>query len=210
MYCRLILILLFLSPPAGNWELKKESDNILVYTRKSADSDLKELKCVTTIKTSLSAIVKMLIDVEHYPEWIFNCDKASLVKQISDTELYNYQVISAPWPVADRDLTCHLKVIQNSESKVVTVTSEAVSGLAPETADIVRVKKCRSVYTLTPLANGNIHIAFELSTDPGGNIPVWLVNSVIVKGPFSTQLMMNKILLSGKYKSVKLDYITEP
>ncbi len=205
------LLVLFLLIAGGNdWVLKKDKDHITVYTRKKADSDYKELKCVSTVKTSLSAIVKMLTDVDDYTDWIFHCESSKVVKKVNDAELYYYQLTSAPFPVSDRDMVAHLIITQDSKSKKVTVTADAAEGLVPEKDDIVRIKKFHSSYTLIPKEKGMVEIDYEMGADPGGNIPAWLVNMAIVKGPFTTQQMMNKILAGAKYKSVKLPFITEP
>ncbi len=203
-------IIFFLLTAGDKWELKKDKDNIAVYTRKNINSDFKELKCVTTVKSSLSSIVKILTDYDHYPDWVYHCPTARLVKKINDKDLYYYYVIEAPWPVDDRDMAAHMKISQENKTKVVSVTADIADGIVPVNKDMVRVTQFHSVYTLTPKKNGMVEIDLEMGTEPGGNVPAWLINSVIVKGPFNTQLIMNRLLQSSTYKTARLSFITEP
>jgi hypothetical protein len=205
-----LFILFFFFSGGDNWELKKNTDNIAVFTRNSAASSYKELRCMSKVKTSLSAVVKMLTDVDQYPRWVFHCSEAGIVKKVNDADYYYYERISAPFPVSDRDMVAHLKITQDSKSKTVTVTSDVTQGFVPEKNGIVRIKKFHSTYTIIPKEKGMTEIDSELGTEPGGNVPAWLVNMAIVKGPFSTQQMMNKLLQTSIYKTAKLNFITEP
>lgn len=63
---------------------------------------------------------------------------------------------------------------------------------------------------LTPKGNGIVEIDYELGTEPGGDVPAWLVNLVAVNAPFNTQQMMNALLQTPSVKSAKFSFIDEP
>lgn len=202
------LFLIFIGS-GGDWELKKDTDNVRVYTRKISNSDFKELQCKTTVKASLGSVVKLLLDVDAYPQWIYNCVHVKRIKKIGDTVSYSYQLFDVPWPVSDRDVVAVGRTTQDAKTKIVTVKSEVVNGMMPEVDDVVRIKKFSSTYVLVPKANGEVEVNFELGTEPGGIVPAWLVNLVIVQGPFHTHKRMNELLQTPTYKNARLGFIEE-
>ena len=210
LHCKTLLILFLLLSFSDNWELKRNKENIEVYTRRVTTSDFKELKCKTTVNASLSSIVKILTDVDHYTDWVYKCVTATRVKNVNEAEVYSYQLFDAPWPLDDRDVVAQLKIIQDKKTKVVIATSVLADNLVPEIKGVVRIKNFHTKYVLTPKSNGMVEIDYELGTEPGGIIPALLANLVMVNGPFETQQMMNALLQTPHYKTVKLDFITEP
>jgi hypothetical protein len=66
----LLFCCLFISAEAqqsNDWVFKNEKGGVKVYYRKT--SDVYELKLVTSIKSTASGLIKLLSEVEHYPEW---------------------------------------------------------------------------------------------------------------------------------------------
>ncbi len=193
-----------------DWQLKKVEDGISVYTKDLEYSNLKELKAVFSVKTSLSSIIALLNDSESFPQWAYRCGQCSTFKKISDTEFLRYQTVVAPWPVDDRDFTVRVKVSQNPHTKVVVQQVSAVSNVMPEVNGLVRIIIFRGVWTLTPSKNGMINIEYQLLLNPGGNIPAWLINLSAVDGPIENSKAMKEWLLKDKYKNAVLSYIQEP
>lgn len=204
-----LLFLLFLPPANETWVERKSKNDISVYTRSVFESAYKEIKITTRVKASLSTVVKAISDVDHYTDWIYNCYSASVVKKTSDSDIITYQIIKAPWPVSDRDVVSRCRVTQDNKTKVVTITSDIIHGLIPEKDDFVRVKDFHSKYILTPQNDGFIDINYEMGTDPGGIVPAWLVNLVIVNAPYSTQENLNKLIQNPRYKTGGLSFIID-
>lgn len=190
-----------------DWTLKKNEDGIVVYTRYMPTSSLKEVRVSNTVKSSLSAIVALLLDTKNYPDWIYACKEERTLKVISNQEQYQYQVTKIPWPFSNRDLSTDLKISQDPATKVVTMASNCNPDfIAPQPA-CVRIQHFQSTYVLTPLSGGNVQVQFELFVDPGGSIPDWLINDNIVRAPYNTTVgMINQL---PKYQSVKEPFISE-
>jgi ribosome-associated toxin RatA of RatAB toxin-antitoxin module len=203
----LILLPLFSLSDPGDWKLKKNENGIEVYTRYAENSPLKEVRVVTVVQSSLSAIVALLLDVKNYPNWIYSCSEASTLNVINDHDEYHYQVTHLPWPLSNRDLIWHFKIEQEETTKIVAVTNTSEPDYIPAKKGIVRVKHVQSGYRLTPLANGKIKVEFEIFVDPGGNIPAWLVNANIVSAPYKTTVGMIKQL--PNYQKASVPFIFE-
>src|SRR5580765_5071510 len=94
-----------------DWVLKKNENGIAVYTRYAEGSHLKEVRVVNVVESSLSGLVALLLDIKNYPNWIYACSEASVLKEINNHEQYQYQVTDVPWPVSDRDVASHIKIV---------------------------------------------------------------------------------------------------
>src|ERR1700759_1117516 len=95
----LYLVPLFFSGDQADWELKKDENGIAVYTRYAENYRLKEVRSVTEVKSSLSAIVVLVFDVKNYPHWIYACSEASTLNVVNNHEEDHYQITHLPWPL---------------------------------------------------------------------------------------------------------------
>ncbi|MDQ3190518.1 MAG: START domain-containing protein [Bacteroidota bacterium] len=193
---------LLLNPIVQNdWELIRKKNNIEVYSRAVEKSEIRELRAITTVDSDLSNLVAIIHDVEYYPNWVFRASKAEVLKRVSETEFYYYQVTEAPWPISNRDMIVHVKFSQNPESKEVLVILDGVPDYIKEKPGIVRVPNFNGKWVFTPLENGTIRIIHKLFIEPKGDIPNWLVNRAAVEGPYSTLLNMKTIINKDRFSN---------
>ena len=99
-----ILLLFTLLFSRDDWELRRNEDNIRVYSRRISVSAFKELQCKITVKATLGSIIKLLADDNNFPQWIYGCIKSSHIKNIGNTQSWAYQLFDVPWPFDDRDI----------------------------------------------------------------------------------------------------------
>jgi len=195
----------------SQWKLAKEENGISVYTRASTTSSFSELKMHGTFETSMSAIIALFKDVPNYTSWVYSCSVSESVKTTTDGEdYYYYSVTDAPWPVSNRDVVVHSKVTQEAGTWIVTSASENVNGLVKKKKGMERVPLLNSTWTLIPLKEGKVDIAYHLRVDPGGLIPAWLVNLTLSIGPYNTMLGLKREVAEDKYKNAHFPYIYEP
>ena len=192
---------------SGNWTLKNNKDGVKVYFKKTAD--VHEIKLVTSLQTSLSGLVQLFSEVEHYPTWGYKVMESKLLKKVSDTEMYYYSKLDFPWPLSDRDLIMHTHLEQDPITKRITARSVAEPGYLPENKDVVRIKNAHTQWTLLPGTGGWPYIEYYIYSDPGGNLPDWLVNMAIDVGPRETIKAMRGLLQQDKYKKAKLAHIKD-
>lgn len=192
---------------SDEWQLKKFENGIAVYTRNAKNSSFKELKSVTSVKSSLKSVVALLNDWDSYPKWVYKCGKSSTLKRINEKEVIHYQNVVAPWPVDNRDFIVHVKLEQDEKTKTVTITSISKHDYIPVIPDHVRIKEFTASWTLIPLKDGTTEIIYQLSVNPGGNIPAWLVNLAVVDGPYETLTHLKKMVIQEKYQKAIINYI---
>ncbi len=192
-----------------DWELKRKKDNLEVYTRNIAETGVKQLKLHTQIETSLSSIFALFDDVSRNTDWVYGAKEAKVLKILAPNHMMEYSVSDFPWPLHDRDLATNSVVKQDPETKVVKARSVAVPEQYPQQKGLVRITELDAEWTLTPLPGGIVDVVYVIKTDPGGNIPVFLTNMFIDKGPVQTIEKMREMLKLPEYRDAKVSYIEE-
>lgn len=187
---------------SDGWVLKNEKSGIKVYYRKTAD--VYELKLITSIKSSLSGLVTLLSEVDNYPKWGYKVSESRLLSQISPLESVYYSKLDFPWPLEDRDIIMHNKMVQDPASKKITATSVATPRYLPENDGVVRIENARTTWTIVPGTGGWLYVEYYIYSDPGGNLPDWLVNMAIDVGPRETINNIRNFIVQNKYQTVKL------
>ena len=194
---------------AAPWVLNKEENGVKVFVRDTPNSAFRAFKGVTTFPVNLSAVVAALDDVKAYPKYLHQFKSAKVLRKISDTESIRYIVTNMPWPVKDRDVVIHSRLNQNPQSKQVIISLNGEPKTAKQQVGLVRIQKMQGRWVLTPQGKNSVTVAYEMSVDPGGNIPKWLVNTLSVDIPFYTLSNLRKLVQQPIYRQAKLSYITE-
>ena len=116
----------------NNWELRKDEDNIKVYTKEVKGYSIKASKVTSVLETTLSQLVAVLMDAENFYKVIPTSKSSKLLKKTSDNKRIYYVSTKAPWPVTDRDGVYAMNFSQDSKTKVVTVVVENLADYYPE------------------------------------------------------------------------------
>jgi hypothetical protein len=183
---------------AQNWELKKNEDGIAVYTRKLNNERYKEIKVLCEFKGTAARLTKILQDVDHHSDWVYNTKESHLVKRKNKDTLTYYSIATLPWPVSNRDFVVQLSFTPDPENKVLKIRAQSVGGLVLDKPGLIRVPYCLGLWTVTTLPANRIKIEYTFSTNPGGAIPAWLVNFTATAGPFNSFKNLKRIMESKK------------
>lgn len=171
----------------GSWDSVKKEGAIEVFTRNNSGSDLKEIRITLKVRSTVPRIVELLGNVPRYKEWVYKCSYSERLKTVHANEFYYYIVSDFPFPFSDRDLIVHSK--QQIDPKTGAYTSHSVAGpshLKGEQEGLVRIPLFESSWLITPISQDQVYIDYQAISSPGGDIPVWLVNLAITKGPSET------------------------
>lgn len=194
---RSLLLIWFLSTTFifaqnGKWKLEKNKDGILVYTRKTENSSIKEFKAKTTFKGNLNLLISLLENVDEYPKWQANITSAKIIKRVDSKTNYIYYYSDLPWPIEDRDIV--LKSVKSTlKNGAVLFTLSSSPSSYPPKENFIRIKKAKGIWRFTPKENGFIEIIYQSYGDPSGNIPEWLINLFVVEGPYKTLLNLKTL-----------------
>ncbi|MFS4483443.1 hypothetical protein ACKGJY_10525 [Hyunsoonleella sp. 2307UL5-6] len=165
------------------WELKKDTEHIKIYTRSKPNTKFDEFKAVTTLKTTLKTVLNELLEAPKYDPSLTS-GVSYYVKQLSEKKHVFYAHKILPWPVKDRDIVTLLTVENISETKVKLVL-EGLPLEVPEKQQTIRIKQLMGYWLLEEI-NNTTKVIQQLYINPEGTLPSFVVNALLVKGPFQT------------------------
>lgn len=192
-----------------DWKLVKNDNEVKAYVEEGSINDVKSVMVETVVIASLSQLVSIIKDTDHHEDWVYMNAESDIVEVKDCCHWKYYGRTDVPWPATDRDFIVQTTLYQNPQDYSISIIGNAVSGFMDKKDDCVRIKDSRSQWTLNPLGNNMVHVSFELKVDIGGNIPNWLINLAVAKGPFKTMKGFKEIVESGRYEDAKLTFIEE-
>ena len=190
------------------WQLEAhdEDKDIKVFTREVAGSELKEFKGVTHIKADVNAFVALLKDDPQATSWMHNVIVFDVKERVSDEETLIYTVNEAPWPVTNRDT--YIRSIMTADANgVVTSSIKAEPDYAEKNDDYVRMPSVNGAWTFTPQAEGMVEVVYQVHANPGGALPNWLVNSIVVETPMETLTNLHEKVQEEQYQNKTYAFI---
>jgi hypothetical protein len=194
----------------GPWELQDQNDekDIQVFTRTVGDSPLKEFKGVTHIKADTNAFVSLLMDSEAATSWMHNVVEFNVEDSPSQTENVVYTVNKTPWPVTNRDAYIRSELSADANG-VVTSTLTGMSDFKADNDDYIRMPELKGSWVVAPMEGGMIEVTYQVHANPGGSLPDWLVNAIVVETPMNTLQNLHDVIHSEKYQGKTYAFIEQ-
>lgn len=185
-----------------NCHLKKDQDGIKIYLCESEKSSFKTIKVAFEAKGTLKSYASGVLSIDGYKEWQNSILNIYPLKTINQLELIYYSEVDAPWPVSNRDLIFHLKMKQDANTKVLTVSLEQLPTFIPLKTGIIRIPEANSLLTVTPVDKNQLKVKYVIHVDPGGDIPAFIANMFAANTPWHTFSNFRRKLESGQFKEV--------
>ena len=200
------LIMFTLPLHDGDWELKKDKDGILIYTKHIEGSGLKAIKATTTFNASLETCAAILRDIEHLTDLFPDTKVAKKISQ-SENDQVHYLEMDAPWPVTDRDGAFRLVYTYNAATQTLLVDAKMVPDAYPIQDGYVRLSKGGGSWTFKRIDATHTTLDYYFHGEPGGNIPVWLANSVVEENPLRLLKNFHNLVKLERYQGKKFSFI---
>ena len=192
-----------------NCNLKKDNDGIKVYLCDSELSNFRTIVVELDMPATLSQYAAHVLAVENYKYWHYKSIEPSLLDKISDTEIYYYSEVEAPWPVDNRDFIFHLQMSQDSITKILKVELTEMPDYIPHKEGIVRVPEGHAVLKVTPIDKANVHVSYIIDLNPGGDIPAWVANMFAAKAPWQTYNEFRKRIIAQGENRITVPFIQD-
>lgn len=177
---------------SAGWNLRKDKHGIKVYTRDHKNESVLEYLAITSIDATIEKLVEIIHDVENYPDWTENCETASVYKILSDSSRIEYMTTKVPWPLEDRDVVMEF-VVSSHTNEYFEAILRSVPDAVPESEDYVRIHISEGNWIFKEIGENKVEIIHQFLSEPGGNIPMWIVNMFIVSGPYKTLLNLKHL-----------------
>ena len=193
-----------------NWQLDINKNGVKVYTAPVEGYDIKAFRGSAVYNdTTLSEMLGLIQDMDHFHEWVHGALKASVIKKISETEQACYYVNKVPI-LKNRDGVIVQSVSQDPDSLVVSVTLSSQPKLVKRKSQFARITHLAGVWQLKPLGNKQVELTYQLHLDPGGLIPDQIVNIMLKATPYNTLVNLGKQLKRKRYANLQVPHIQEP
>ncbi|MEP7142126.1 MAG: START domain-containing protein [Ferruginibacter sp.] len=192
-----------------DWTLRKDKNGIKVFSRKTKNFKINELKVECLFEGRLSQLAAVLFDVNKQYQWVYKTTKSQLLKQISEADVFFYTEIECPWPYDNRDLVVHMNMKQNPGNKVMTIEAKNVNEYLPEKKDIVRVKYSNATWTVTPINTRQFRIDYRIQIDLGDGVPAWLLNLFSTNGPYESFSNLKEKIKLPQYAHSKFPFLLD-
>src|SRR5688572_23148560 len=148
--------------------LKKQSDDIKVYTCKSENDKFKSLKAEFAIKnTTLDELVAFIKNVNNFPTWQYNMISAEVLLQETENRMITRSEIHAPWPVDNRELIVEYSFEKDATSGQLHVIIKTVAYDYPPEKGVVRVPFSYAEWLVVKDGTA-LKVRYTLRIDPGG------------------------------------------
>jgi hypothetical protein len=195
-----VLLLSFFSVMAqGKWELKKNENGIEVYTRKAAKGSIRELRVLCELDATREQLIGTLQDIVNYNKWVYSNRKSVILKTVNPENIIYYTESHLPWPLKDRDLVIELTISPTPD--VLNIQAKSIPNYLPQNDNFVRVPYSLALWKVTQAPDNKLKVDYTFSVDPGGSIPVWLINAMMAFGPYNSFLKLRDVL-KVKYPKV--------
>ena len=171
------VLLVSIAWASDGWESVSHDEGVLVERRREPGSPFYEVRASTHSPFLPAVIFATLWKHEEYVEFVPYLKKLEILEQSAHAKVI-YEQIKMPFLVSDRDYTVKITEEHDTTNGVIQIRVEAVPDEGPpEQPNYVRVKHIRGGWTLAPTPDGGSDVTYVIATNPGGTIPVWIINA---------------------------------
>ncbi len=194
------LLLPAISAGQSGWELKRDREGIVIYTKESPGSPLKEYRASGLIQGSMEDVYDFLTDLEYRPQWIGSCVGIEIIDTTPDGRIRYHTAYDVPWPLADRDLVAEaIFGISKADGSAHLLTRETELQYESKPG-VIRMPSYREEVFLEARGPGSTMYRCEGFTDPGGSVPAWVTNVFLVDNIYDSLVKTRECVVqrSGK------------
>ena len=179
----------------SDWDLKKKSSGIEIYTRSIQGSDFDEFKGVTVISdVTLNEVLNVILDVKNYNNLFPECMNPRILKQNGKWYDIHYIQTKGPLMLKNRDSIFEQVTVVDQNGKHALIHLKILPDYIAENENMVRVRIGSGFWDLKEDDRKNVTVTYQFHGEPGGNVPSWLVNSFVVSQPYQTLLNLRNRL----------------
>jgi ribosome-associated toxin RatA of RatAB toxin-antitoxin module len=159
----------------GGWEKISDKEGVLIE-RRLRDGGLYEVRASAHASVTPQQFADMLWKHEDYPKFVPHLKSLKTLKTVGN-ERWNYEQVKLP-VVSDRDYTVHLvREPPDTATGVIDIRFESANDQGPPPdKNHVRIEHIKGGWTIEP-SEGGSDVTYDVFSDPGGGVPLWIINS---------------------------------
>lgn len=177
----LIFLAMHFNVHSQNWKLKKETENVKVYTADIKNSTLKEYKIIALSNAPINNVYSLLTDYNNYTKMFNEISDFKLLSK-NDTVCITYSLFEMPWPIKKRELITKITTYRTED--IIIVSSKAINNhIAIKRDKCIRIFDFYEKFILKKINENQTECTITGYIDMGGTIPDWTQNMFIAKSP---------------------------
>lgn len=166
--------------PGPDWTEAYHKNGLVIFTKDIAEG--RRVIAVSEVEVPPEAVFNVLVDFEHYWEFMPYVKESEVLSRTGDNEVVTYARIAPPF-ISERDYPLKVRLTRGSagegttKDNVFKVEWTALPEAKPEVGGVVRVKLNEGSWLAEPLDDSrHTRLTYTLLTDPGGFIPDFVFN----------------------------------
>lgn len=186
----------------AGWALQRDKEGIQVYARKTQGHLTREYKGIAYAKVPLAGAIALFEDTNRIPEWMYRCKEFRELSPKNSGENIFYFRQGLPAPAHERDVVVSRIQTQDPLTNTVFYAFSHISGRYPVQENVRRMPYFKSMWRFTPRQGGTVEVEYRFQSDPGGHVPVWLLDNIIyVDLPFYSLRRFRELAQEPRYKN---------
>ena len=179
------------------WVELSKKNGAIVYTPESYthDSGLIPIRFVGVINHNIYKVLSVLTDHSRKHFWVPRLKYAKVLERPTKQNSIAYYLYETPWPIANRDFI--IQNVSTFDPKTDTVNTEIRSidhKDDPSDGSPVRAKTLDGYSIIRSIDENHTQVEMAFLNDPGGNIPVFIINIIQKSWPTNFLRDINKEL----------------
>lgn len=162
---------------ADDWKEVQDTDGVKVFSRSLPDRPIRSVKGTGIVDAPVAKVVLVLLDDARAPEWVDSLAEARVVRQIGPSEYIEYNHVSMPLVVSDREFVTRVSMSVDREKRTVVIRSVPADDLEVKKNEAWVRGTLSAVYVLESIDEGKrTRLTIEVDADPKGALPPFVVN----------------------------------
>ena len=176
------------------WKLKKDKNGIKVFVRELDSTNIYEYKAVLIANSTSEKALKIITDGNNLWKWNHQTSESKTIKKDSDREFVFWMKNDFNWPVKCRDNVVKLSVLFKENDTIKIDLLPGQSNLVPENENCIRMTNFKGHWLIISKPGNKIELTQQLYGDPEGNLPTWILNTMLTSTPYNSFLNLKQLL----------------
>lgn len=180
-----------------------KNDWLRIFTCPIPSSSFLSFVAVANIDAPQHSVLSLLYDIDVATEWVWKTREMRVLRELDESNEGRvvYQLVSAPWPVTDREIISRSTAYMDPETSEAFIRIECLPDFLPENERYVRVRQLEGAWNILPLSENSCRVIFRLHIEPAGEIPSWLANIAVIDTPYHTLCNLREMVKREKYRT---------
>lgn len=182
-----------------------DRQGIKVWTYQVAGNPSFNYRATTTVSSNLVGTVATIMDTQYLKEWVPHTRRVELLESDEKAGTFTMLMeIDFPFPLNDRDVVFAGTIKQQPNGTVLIENHATTHPKAPIRSDFLRVTGYEGSWVLRPIDANHTEVTTVGYADPGGILPLAIVNMFVQQQPYLMLRNMKSVVQSPKYQHAKL------